>query len=306
MAEFTPDNALLAMNHKGIFTDAQRDTLMEDFMSSLRLSQVGNFKEMSGKEDLKFVYQTDGPGAYWVGEAERIQTTTAKWVNATMTSHKVATIIPVSNEFLNYTMADVFERLKPQIVSAINRKVDEAVFLGVETPFPKSVLGVAEAGSHKIEGNITGANIDELVYGLAEDGISVTHFITGIKSLRALNKAYEDVIGAGQNAVAEKLFDKSNMTLDGIPVVELDKRSAIKAGTLIGGDFDYLYYGISRNFEYSISEEAQLSTINYKDDKPLNLWEQDMVALRVTFQIGAMIAKDEAFGVIEAAATPEP
>lgn len=304
MAEFTPDNPLLAMNTKGVFTDAQRDALLEDFMSDSKLTRVGNFKQMQGKEDLKFVYQSEGPGAYWVGEAERIQTTTAKWLNATMKSYKIATILPVSNEWLNYRMSDIFEAMKPQIVSAINRKVDEAVFLGVDTPFDKNVLTVAKANAKSVVGDITGANIDDLVYGLAESGIAVSHFITGIKSLRMLNKAYEDVSGAGANAVASKLYDKANQTLDGVPVVQLDKRSAIEAGTLIAGDFDYLYYGISRDFEYKMTDSAQLSTVSYKDGKPLNLFEQDMVAMRVTFQIGSLIAKEDAFAAITP--TPEP
>ena len=300
MADFTPNNALLQKDHHGIFDNAQRLALLEDFMYSSRLAQVGSYKEMGGKTELKFAFQTSGPGAYWVGEAERIKTTKAEWANATMTSHKIATIIPISNEFRNYTMSDVFEELKPQIVAAINKQVDEAVFLGVDSPFTQNVLKSATDSGNIVTGDITGENIDSLIYGMAEKGISVSHFISNIKNLRLLNKAYEDVAGAGANAVANKLYDKSNNTLDGIPVVELGHESAMAKGTLLAGDFQYLFYGISRGFEYSISEDAQLSTIVYQDGDPMNLFEQDMIALRVTFQIGMLIAKDDAFGAIQA------
>ena len=46
---------------------------------------------------------------------------------------------------------------------------------------------------------------------------------------------------------------------------------------------------------YKISEEAQLSTLTNEDGTPVNLYEQELVALRVTMDVGFMIVKDEAF-----------
>ena len=53
--------------------------------------------------------------------------------------------------------------------------------------------------------------------------------------------------------------------------------------------------------EYKISEDATLTTIVDENGDPINLYERDMVALRVTQQVGFMTLSDEAF----AALTPE-
>ena len=57
--------------------------------SILRLSKV----EQMSSETKKFNVLTDGPGAYWVGEGERIKTSGATWLH------------PVS-----YTHLDVYKR----------------------------------------------------------------------------------------------------------------------------------------------------------------------------------------------------
>lgn len=305
---FTPDNVLMNKDHEGIFTNAQELSILEDFAEASRLTQLGSYVDMNNQLTKKFVYFAKGPGAYWVSEAEKIKTSKAEWKNATMESHKLGVIIPVTNEFLDFTKPAIFEQLKPKIVEAINGKIDDAVFLGTESPFPKNVLGSVPA-ANKIEGDITGKNIEELEFLLAEEGINLDAFVSTRKNLRLLNQAYEDVSGAGTNAVANKLYNKTTGTLDGVPVVDMPKNSSMVKGTLIAGDFkDYLYYGIPRGFEYAISEEAQLSTVVDEGGSPINLFEQDMKALRVTFTIGAMVVKDEAFAAIvpKATAPEEP
>ena len=299
---FTPANVLMNKDHEGIFTNAQQLSILEDFAEASRLTQLGSYIDMNGQLTKKFVYFAKGPGAYWVSEAEKIQTSKAEWKNATMESHKLGVIIPVTNEFLNFTDAAIFEQLKPKIVEAINGKIDEAVFLGVGSPFPKNVLGSVPAGN-KITGEIDGKNIVELEMLLAENDITLDAFVSTRKNLRLLNQAYEDVAKAGANAVAGKLYNKATGTLDGVQVVDMPKNSTMAKGTLLAGDFsDYLYYGIPRGFEYAISEEAQLSTVVDGSGAPINLFEQDMKALRVTFTIGAMVVKDEAFAAIVPAA----
>ena len=58
-------------------------------------------------------------------------------------------------------------------------------------------------------------------------------------------------------------------------------------------------YGIPFNINFKISEEAQLSTLTNEDGTPVNLYEQELVALRATMDIGFMVIKDEAFAKIQ-------
>ena len=50
-----------------------------------------------------------------------------------------------------------------------------------------------------------------------------------------------------------------------------------------------------------ISEEAQLSTLTNEDGTPVNLFEQELVALRVTMDVAFMIVKDTALAKLESA-----
>lgn len=55
---------------KGIMKDVARGS------SVLRLSKVEPMKS----DKKKFPVMTEGPGAYWVGEGERIKTSKAQWI----------------------------------------------------------------------------------------------------------------------------------------------------------------------------------------------------------------------------------
>ena len=72
---------------------------------------------------------------------------------------------------------------------------------------------------------------------------------------------------------------------------------------MYAGDFDYMYYGIPFAMSYKVDESAQLSTIENADGTPVNLFEQELAALRVTMDVAFMIVKDEAFVKLEAGAS---
>lgn len=83
--------------------------------SILRLSRI----EQMNSDTMQIPLMTDGPGAYWVGESERIKTDTAEWIFPQLKAKKIAVIIPVTKEKINDTTIDVFEQIKPQIAEAI-------------------------------------------------------------------------------------------------------------------------------------------------------------------------------------------
>ena len=92
----------------------------------------------------------------------------------------------------------------------------------------------------------------------------------------------------------ESYYDRSSNTLDGLPVVDL-KSDEIKKGDLYAGDFNKMFYGIPYNMSYKISEDGQLSTVQNEDGSPVNLFEQELIALRVTMDVAFHIADDNAF-----------
>lgn len=293
---FTPDHVKLYEQPDGSIPKQYNQLILKEIMENSKMMQLAKYEEMTGKEK-EFQYFAEGPGAYWVNETEKIKTSTAKWLTVKMVAKKVGVIILASREYLEYERAQFFNEMKPKIAEAFYKKIDAATILNKENPFPQSIDQSAVAASHVVQDELTYDTILDLQDLLADEDFEPNAFISTRKNRKTLRGASK-VIGNQ----TEFIYDRSNNTIDGLPVVDL---KAQPKGTLYTGDFDHMFYGIPYNMNYKISEEAQLSTIVNEDGTPVNLFEQEMFAMRVTMDIGFMLVKDGAFGKIEPSTTPE-
>ena len=121
--------------------------------SVLRMAKVEEMKH----EKKKFNVLTDGPGAYWVGEGERIKTSGATWIHPEIEAKKLAVIIPVTKEKLEDTTISVFEELKPEIAEAFYRAIDAACIFGTNSPFKTNIMNAIDS-KHMVV--IDNTNID--------------------------------------------------------------------------------------------------------------------------------------------------
>lgn len=288
---FNPDNVTMYEYKDGTIPEKYNKLILKEVMSGSKAMQLAKYEEMDSKEK-KFEYFAKGPGAYWVGEGERIQTSAPQWMTATMVAKKLGVIIPCSREFLHYKMSDFFEQMKPKIAEAFYQKFDNASILNVENPFPQSVEESALAAGNLISGGITYDNILSMEDALNDEDYDANAFISTKKNRSTLRNVHKIENGV----IVESLYDRGANTIDGLPVADL---KGMKKGTLYAGDFDYMYYGIPFGMSYKIDESAQLSTLKNADGTPVNLFEQELVALRVTMDVAFMIVKDEAFVKLE-------
>ena len=249
-------------------------------------------KKILQSKEKEFEYFAKGPGAYWVGEGEKIQTSKPQWMKVKMVAKKLGVIVPCSREFLHYKMSDFFEKMKPRIAEAFYQKFDEAAILNLDNPFPQSVEESVTTASNVVAGGITYDNILALEDLLNDEDYDVNAFISTRKNRSTLRNVHRIENGV----IVESLYDRGANTIDGQPVADL---KSLEKGNLYAGDFDYMYYGIPFGMSYKIDESAQLSTIVNEDDTPVNLFEQELAALRVTMDVAFMIVKDEAFAKIE-------
>jgi HK97 family phage major capsid protein len=287
---WTPDNVTVYEKKDGTIPAKQNKLILEEIMENSKVMQLAKYEEMDAKEK-EFEFFAKGPGAYWVGEGEKIQTSKAEWATAKMVAKKLGVIIPCSREYLTYKLPEFFEMMKPKIAEAFYTKFDAAAILNVENPFPQSVDESATTADHVITDDITFDNVLALEDHLTDADFEANAFISTKKNrttLRAANKIENGV-------VVESIYDRKANTIDGLPVVDL---KALEKGNLYAGDFDYMYYGIPFGLSYKIDESAQLSTITNEDGSPVNLFEQELCALRVTMDVAFMIVKDEAFAKI--------
>ena len=288
---WNPDNVTVFEHKDGTIPDKYNDLILKDVMEGSKVMQLAKYEEMDSKEK-KFKYFAKGPGAYWVGEGEKIKTSKPQWLTAKMVAKKLGVIVPCSRELLSYKVSDFFEKMKPKIAEAFYKKFDDAVILNADNPFPQSLEESVMESGNSISTGLTYDNILALEDILSDGDFDVNAFISTKKNRSTLRNVQKIENGV----VVETLYDRANNTLDGYPVVDL---KSLEKGTLYAGDFDYMYYGIPYGMSYKISEEAQLSTLTNEDGTPVNLFEQELVALRVTMDVAFMIVKDTAFAKLE-------
>lgn len=290
---FDPDNVMLQDARTGEIPSQFGGEIIKDVIENSKVMQLGIYEPMD-KQEKKFDYLANGPGAYWVGEGQRIQTSKAEWLQVTMKAKKVAVILVASREMLQYSMTRFFEEMKPKIAEAFHKKFDEAAILNYDNPFEQSIEQSVIAADNVAKVALDGNGILELE-GLVEDNdYEPNAFISKRQNRSTLRGVTE-----GEGVNAEKLYDRKSNELDGLPVVDL-KSDQFERGHIYTGDFDQIRYGIPFNISYNVSEEAQLSTVLASDGQPVNLYEQELIALRATMDIGFMVIKDEAFAKLEA------
>lgn len=289
---FDPDNVTMYEHKDGTIPEKYNKLILKEVMNGSKVMQLAKYEEMDSKEK-KFEYFAKGPGAYWVGEGEKIQTSKPQWMQATMVAKKLGVIVPCSREFLHYKMSDFFEEMRPKIAEAFYKKFDDAAILNMENPFPQSVDESAMAAGNLISGGITYDNILAMEDALNNEDYDVNAFISTKRNRSTLRNVHKIENGV----IVESMYDRGANTIDGLPVADL---KGLEKGNLYAGDFDYMYYGIPFGMSYKIDESAQLSTLKNADGTPVNLFEQELAALRVTMDVAFMIVKDEAFVKLEA------
>ncbi|MDL2029003.1 phage major capsid protein [Bacillus subtilis] len=299
MPTFDPNNALMQDAVNGKVPTEQGTLVLKEFMTQSAVTKLAKYEEMT-KPEKEFTYLASGPGAYWVGEGERIKTSKAQWLTAKMISKKLGVIIPVSKEFLRYTIADFFTQMRPAIAEAFAIKFDQAALFGVDSPFGQgvSVFEKIKESGNTVALNSLGNLYDELngVMALVEDADKDVNGFTTTRRFRQKLRGTKD--GNGLPIFNDATGGAPQQAL-GLPIGYVDSKSwDYDKAALLAADWNYTRYGIPQGMEYKISEDATLTTIVDADGNPINLYERDMVALRVTQQVGFMTLTDDAFAAI--------
>ena len=292
---FNPEHVLVSQQKDGTLITPYTNLILKEVAETSAVMQLGKYVEMDGKQEVTTSIQTDGISAYWVNETEKIRTDKPEVVPVKLRAHKLGVILLASREALQYTWAQFFEEMKPQIVKAFRTKIDEAGILGVNNPFANSVEKAVNATSNVITGAVNFDNVLALQDKLYDADVEANGIISKIQNRSVLREARDG------NKIS--IYDRSANTVDGIQAVDI-KSAKLPKGTLFAGDFDHLIYGVPYNISYKISEEGQISTVTNEDGTPVNLFEQEMIALRATMDIAVMVTKDAAFAKLSADGAP--
>lgn len=287
--QFNPANV---MTTQSVPSDVAT-TIIDRIMGQSAILQVAKNIDMQGKQTKKFSFMTGVGGAYWTGETQRIATTKPTFLPAKLEAKKLAVIIPVSKEFLSYSYTNFFSEVTPLIVEQMDKAIDLAVIKGINTPYADSLANAAQTNGSVLSGDINYENILALENKLYDKGLQGNAFLSTLTNNPALRTSIQQNAGL----YPDKLYDSSAKTLDGMPVVDT-QQGVLNKGDLVFGNFDYLYYGLPGNMDVEIDKSAQLSTMTNTDGTPVNLFEQDMVAMKVTMDIAVLPVRQDAFATL--------
>ena len=302
---FNPDNVLLSETLGKEITSEQITNLFTDeLIKTSKLIQLGQKVEMEGKMVRKGVELGELTDAYFVGEGQKIGTAKVKTNSYVLEARKIAVILPVTEEVLNYTWTDYFETIKDKIVDLFNKKIDGAAFLGLyDDPFGANVLKAAKDAQNVVQGDIS----LEKIYEVEDKSEKEPNAFVGHRTINRTLRGIRDDVNGGQHVFTKPANPNATGELDGLPYAQLQLQSGqtYPAGTLLTGNFNGLVYGIPNgtNLRLKIADQATLSKVQNTGTTPgdVHLFEQDMQALRAIFEIAVAIPNNEAFAAIEPA-----
>lgn len=315
MASFDPNNVTMLEALADKVPYELGAPIIKDIISKSTVMQLAKPIKMN-KTVVKFPVLKKGLSGYRVAEGERIRTSAPEWTEREMQAWKIGVIIPVTREYLNYKAPEFFATMRPLIADAFYKKFDSEALFGDQGHFststPSIKLALEQAGiDHTAEAALDVTAFDKALDVLGDKGYvpnAVLSKIANTSKLRGMARK--------ANGITTPLYDKTTQTLDGLPIVNISKDIPdFLTGSLILGDFDQCVYGIPYNMHYMISQDATLTTVTSKEPKvpgqlpdgnmdtvPLNLFEREMAALRVTMDVAFEVISPEAFYLIKPAA----
>ncbi|MBC2303383.1 phage major capsid protein [Listeria booriae] len=295
---FNPDTTTMQDAKTGKIPTNSSEQIITTVKNGSALMKLAKAVPMT-KPVEEFTYMT-GVGAYWVNEAERIQTSKPTFVKAKMQSHKMGVIIPTTKENLRYSVTNFFSLMQAEIAEAFYKKFDEAGFTGVNSPYANSVLNAAKNVNNVIvETTNKYDDINEAIAAIEDNDLEPNGMAT-IRKQRVKYRSTKDENGMPifNSANSNKVDDILGLPIAYVPKTTFGSDEAVE----FIGDWDKAYYGILQGIEYEILTEATLTTVEDENGKPINLAERDMAAIKATFDIAFMIVKEEAFSVVKPAA----
>ena len=221
------------------------------------------------------------PVAYFVDESTnngRKNTTKMAWDKKYINAAELAVIVPIKENVLNDSSIDIWAEVRPRIVEAFAKKIDNAMFFGVDKPSDWRAGLVPSVISAGAEVNETGrlySDINDVMTKVEESGYEVNGILGGV-GLKGKFRMMTDTTGQPLNTTEIGSVRREFMD-NGV----WDKTTS----TLIAGDFSQAVYAIRQDVTYKILDQAVIQ--DPSDGSILyNLAQDDMVALRVVMRLG--------------------
>ena len=221
------------------------------------------------------------PVAYFVDETTnngRKNITKLAWDKKYINIAELAVIVPIKENLLNDSSIDIWATVRPRVEEAFAKKVDNAMFFGVDKPTDWRaglVPSVVSVGAEVDETGHLYSDINDVMTKVEESGYEVNGILGGV-GLKGKFRMMTDTTGQPLNTTEIGSIKREFMD-NGV----WDKT----VSTLVAGDFSQAVYSIRQDITYKVLTEAVIQ--DPSDGSILyNLAQDDMVALRVVMRLG--------------------
>jgi HK97 family phage major capsid protein len=275
--------------------------------SSFCMKMMRKLPDMNAKT-YKIPVMSTFPSAYFVGETVQNTraikaTTKMAWTGVTLTAEELAVIVPVPENVIDDMASggyDLWGEVKPRLVEAIGAKVDSAILFSdaqdiAPTSWPDGIVTQAiekgsvvdvsdQVGATKDFADLAGAILaDNGLFSKVEQSGYIVNGAMGAVSMMGKLRGLRTT--DGQFIFMNDMRAPNDYRLAGVPLTfpnngAFDSTKAL----LVVGDFSQAVYAIRKDITFKVATEASIH-----DDNGLlqyNLFQDDMVALRVTMRMG--------------------
>ena len=221
------------------------------------------------------------PVAYFVDETNnngRKNITKMAWDKKYINAAELAVIVPIKENVLNDASIDIWAEVKPRIVEAFGKKIDNAIFNGVDKPADWRqglIPSIIASGKEVTETGKLYEDINKTMVEVEESGYNVTGLLGGV-GLKGKFRMMTDTTGQPLNTTEIGSLNRAY----------LDNGAWDKSlSTLIAGDFNQAVYSIRQDVTYKVLDQAVIQD-PATGEILYNLAQDDMVALRVVMRLG--------------------
>lgn len=236
---------------------------------------------------------TSDPAADWVTETGSKPVKNPGISKKIMQAHKLAVIVPFSNEFKRDLTA-LYNALIQRLPGALAKKYDVTVFFGPGSTLANfddfsTVTAQSLSGSGGVYGGLVAADTD-----ISEQGGIVNGYVFSPQGRGMLLSAVDaEKRPLFTNSVSESAVPR----ILGAPThfnSAAYKEGAAGAGTAAGtpdivgfaGDWTHAMWGTVEGVKIDVSDQASLTVEKGTGTELVNLWQQNMFAVRAEIEVG--------------------
>ena len=232
------------------------------------------------------------PMAYWVeGDSGYKETSSQAWEKKKLNAEELAVIIPIPEAVVEDASYDIWGEVKPRIVEAMGRRIDEAILFGIGRPstWRHGIVKTAKDAGNSVPATAGGDVYKDLlgeggVIAKAEESGYTPTQILGAIQMRAKLRGLTDT--SKRPIFMATMQQSAQYMLDGVPMdFPMNGSWDPEECLMIVGDFHQLVYSIRQDVTYKVLTEATIVDPASRS-VVYSLAQQDMVALRAVIRLG--------------------